>query len=252
MTAESNKDTESSVVNIEAENACVSLPHCIVIIPAHNETQDIANVIADIQKYSNFPVVVVDDASTDNTASMARSAGATVVPLALQLGAWGATQAGLRYALTHDYDYAITMDADGQHLAESLPILLQPIIKQEADVTIGACTERGSAMRKIAWKLMKKVSGLRLEDLTSGFRVYDRIAIRRLAGWQATLLQYQDVGVLAMLQASGLRIVDVEVNMQPRTHGISRIFYSWTSVIYYMSYTLLLGFTKRGMKHRPH
>jgi hypothetical protein len=144
------------------------------------------------------------------------------------------------------------MDADGQHLAESLPILLQPIIKQEADVTIGACTERGSAMRKIAWKLMKKVSGLRLEDLTSGFRVYDRIAIRRLAGWQATLLQYQDVGVLAMLQASGLRIVDVEVNMQPRTHGISRIFYSWTSVIYYMSYTLLLGFTKRGMKHRPH
>ena len=103
--------------------------------------------------------------------------------------------------------------------------------------------------RKIAWALMKKVSGLRLEDLTSGFRVYDRRAIRRLAAWQATLLQYQDVGVLAMLQASGLRIKDVEVNMLPRRSGISRIFFSWTSVIYYMSYTLLLSFTKRGMKH---
>ena len=142
------------------------------------------------------------------------------------------------------------MDADGQHLAESLPALLDPIIKQEADVTIGACTKRGSALRKIAWVLMKKVSGLRLEDLTSGFRVYDRRAIRRLATWQATLLEFQDVGVLAMLQASGLRIKDVEVNMLPRRHGISRIFYSWTSVIYYMSYTLLLSFTKRGMKHR--
>jgi glycosyltransferase involved in cell wall biosynthesis len=196
---------------------------------------------------------VVDDASTDDTIIRARKAGAVVVPLAVQLGAWGATQAGLRYALKNDYLYAITMDADGQHLAEFLPALIKPIIDNKADVTIGACTRRGSALRKIAWMLMKRVSGLRLEDLTSGFRVYDRRAIRRLAAWQATLLEYQDVGVLAMLQASGIRIKDVEVTMLPRRHGISRVYYSWTSVIYYMTYTLLLSFTKRGMKHhQPH
>ena len=96
---------------------------------------------------------------------------------------------------------------------------------------------------------MKRVSGLRLEDLTSGFRVYDRRAIRKLAAWQATLLEYQDVGVLAMLQASGIIIKDVEVNMLPRRHGISRVFYSWSSVFYYMSYTMLLSITKRGMRH---
>jgi len=229
-----------------------SLPGCIVIIPAHNEAKDIAFVIGEIAKHSNFPVVVVDDASTDDTISKARSAGAVVVPLALQIGAWGATQAGLRYALKYDFAHAITMDADGQHLAESLPALIQPIIDKEADVTIGACTTRGSTLRKIAWTLMKRVSGLRLEDLTSGFRVYDRRAIRRLAAWQATLLEYQDVGVLTMLQASGLRIKDVEVEMLPRRSGISRIFYSWASVIYYMSYTLLLSFTKRGIKHHLH
>ena len=227
----------------------VSLPQCIVIIPAHNESKDIAHVIGDIRKHSNFPIVVVDDASTDDTIIKARQAGAVVVPLAVQLGAWGATQTGLRYAIKNDYAYAITMDADGQHLAESLPALLQPIIDKVADVTIGACTKRGSTMRKIAWTLMKRVSGLRLEDLTSGFRVYDRRAIRRLAAWQATLLEYQDVGVLAMLKSSGLRIKDVEVNMVPRRSGVSRVFYSWTSVIYYMSYTLLLSFTKRGMTH---
>jgi len=251
MTSEPDKNTQSSAMNTQAQTSDLCLPRCIVIIPAHNETKDIANVIGDIQKYSNFPVVVVDDASTDNTILEARAAGAVVVPLAIQLGAWGATQTGLRYALNYDYDYAITMDADGQHLAESLPDMLLPIINQKADVTIGACTRRGSALRKVAWTLMKKASGLRLEDLTSGFRVYDRSAIRRLAAWQATLLQYQDVGVLAMLQASGLRIVDVEVSMMPRRTGISRVFYSWTSVVYYMSYTLLLGFTKRGMKHHP-
>jgi glycosyltransferase involved in cell wall biosynthesis len=243
---------ESSLAETEQrESSSLSLPHCVVIIPAFNESSDITNVIGDIKKYTNFPVVVVDDASTDNTISKARAAGAVVIPLAIQLGAWGATQTGLRYALKNQYDYAITMDADGQHLAEFLPALLQPIIDQQADVTIGACTQRGSVLRKIAWALMKKVSGLSLQDLTSGFRVYDRIAIQRLATWQATLLQYQDVGVLVMLQASGLRIRDVEVRMLPRLNGISRVFYSWTSVFYYMSYTLMLGFTKRGIKDHP-
>jgi glycosyltransferase involved in cell wall biosynthesis len=235
-----------------ADKPYISLPHCIVIIPAHDEAKDIAFVIGEINKYSDFPVVVIDDDSTDDTIARAREAGAVVVPLPLQLGAWGATQTGLRYALKNDFNYAITMDADGQHLAESLPALLKPIIDKEADVTIGSCTQRGSKSRKLAWALIKRISGLRLEDLTSGFRVYDRRAIRRLATWQATLLEYQDVGVLAMLQASGLCIKDVEVNMLPRRHGISRIFYSWTSVFYYMCYTMLLSFTKRGMKHDQH
>ncbi len=253
MTPEPDNKTKNNLAENPNNNPGLSLPRCIVIIPAHNEAKDIAYVIDEIRKHSNFPVVVIDDASTDDTIIKAREAGAVVVPLAVHLGAWGATQTGLRYALKHNYAYAITMDADGQHLAESLSALLQPIINKEADVTIGACTTRGSLSRKFAWTLMKRVSGLRLEDLTSGFRVYDRRAIRRLASWQATLLEYQDVGVLAMLQASGMRIKDVEVDMLPRRHGISRVFYSWTSVIYYMSHTLLLSFTKRGMKHHePH
>ena len=227
-----------------------ALASCIIVVPAHNEAEDIASVIDDIRRNCDFPVVVVDDASTDRTIDEARAAGAFVIPLAVQLGAWGATQAGMRYALRKRYSLVITMDADGQHLAESLPQLLEPVLEGRADVVIGACTERGSILRKIAWRLMKRASGLRLEDLTSGFRVYSWQAIRRLAGWQATLLEYQDVGVLAMLQASGLRIHDVSVAMRPRRHGISRVFHSWTSVAYYMVYTLLLAVTKRGAGHQ--
>lgn len=225
-------------------------PGCVVIIPAHNEARGIAQVIAEILRYGDFKIVVIDDASHDDTIEVARKAGATVLPLALQLGAWGATQAGLRYALRKDFSYAISMDADGQHLAESIPALLEPVINQKAGVTIGTCTQRGSWLRKVAWSLMKRVSGLKLEDLTSGYRVYDQRAIRQLASWQATLLEYQDVGVLVMLQASGAKIQDVEVKMLARKHGISRIFNSWTSVAYYMAYTLLLSATKRGMRHK--
>ena len=117
-------------------NTRLSLPRCVVIIPAHNEAQNIGSVIGEVHRLSDFPVVVVDDASTDDTIRKAREAHALVIPLVVQLGAWGANQAGLRYALKNDYAHVITMDADGQHQASSLPALLQPIIDKQADVTI--------------------------------------------------------------------------------------------------------------------
>jgi hypothetical protein len=143
------------------------------------------------------------------------------------------------------------MDADGQHDASFLEDLLRPVIEGAADVSIGACTQRGSMLRKIAWVLIKSTSGLTLEDITSGFRAYNRKAIGELSKPRATLLDYQDVGVLLLLQARGLSIVDVNVDMQDRRNGGSRIFRSWIIVFYYMCQTLLLGLTKRKMA-RPY
>ena len=98
--------------------------------------------------------------------------------------------------------------------------------------------------------MMKQVSGLSLEDITSGLRVYNRRALIELAGWRATILDYQDVGVLLLLQSRGLRIVDVEVSMRPRRSGSSRVFHSWLMVAYYMCHTLMLGLTKRNYSRR--
>ena len=222
----------------------------VILIPAFNEGEIIAEVIAEIGEACDFPILVIDDASTDDTINKAQQAGATVISLAAQLGAWGATQTGLRYALRHGYEVAISMDADGQHEAASLADLIHPVAQGVADVAIGACTQRGSMLRRIAWVMMKKVSGLSLEDVTSGFRVYNRRAIGELASWRATLLDYQDIGVLLLLQSRGLRIVDVKVAMQPRMNGRSRVFHSWLMVGYYMCQTLLLGLTKRDLSHR--
>ena len=215
------------------------------MIPAFNESLVIGSVIKEIQAECNLPIVVIDDASTDNTIAISRQAGATVIPLAAQLGAWGATQTGFRYALRHGYQIAITMDADGQHEAASLGELTRPVSQGIADVAIGACTSRGSMSRRIAWRMMREASGLSLEDLTSGFRVYNYKAIRELASWRATLLDYQDIGVLLLLEAKGIKIVDVPVEMQERKNGKSRVFHSWVTVCYYMGQTLLLGLSKR-------
>jgi glycosyltransferase involved in cell wall biosynthesis len=217
-------------------------------MPAHNEEQDVGSVVEDLLRRYDYPVVVVDDASTDATMAKARAAGAIVIPLASQLGAWGAIQTGMRYAAAKGFDFAITMDADGQHKAASIEQLVKPIIRNEADVSIGTCTRRGSLLRQIAWVIIKRFSGLSLEDITSGFRVFNHKAVEILAGKSATLLDYQDVGVLMLLQSRGIRIADVGVSMSPRRSGISRIFHSWPSVAYYISYTLLLSITKRGYK----
>lgn len=228
----------------------ISLPGAVLLIPAYNEAEVIAEVLAEISNNSDIAVIVIDDASTDDTAAFARSAGATVIPLPVQLGAWGAVQTGMRYALRHNYHTVISMDADGQHEAASLTDLIRPVAEGVADVSIGACTRRGSMSRHIAWTMMKRTSGLSLEDITSGFRVYNLKAIKILASWRATLLDYQDIGVLLLLQSHGLKIVDVKVNMQPRRNGSSRVFHSWLMVIYYMFHTLLLGFSKRQLARR--
>jgi hypothetical protein len=95
-------------------------------------------------------------------------------------------------------------------------------------------------MRHIAWTYFRFLTGFDLDDLTSGFRYYNERACRLLAGEEATLLDYQDVGVLLLLQHARLRIAEVPVDMNPRKHGASRVFSSWWTVARYMAETSLL------------
>lgn len=226
------------------------LPKVGVVIPALNEAAAIGGVVSTLRLQCDYPVVVVDDCSDDDTASIATQAGAQVLPLAVRLGAWGATQTGIRYLLQQGYDIVVTLDADGQHEPDALPGLLEPVIKGDTDVAIGTCPERVSRLRLFAWLMMKTTSGLRMEDITSGFRVYNRRALTELADARATLLDFQDVGVLLRLQSAGLKLLDVPVQMQDRCEGSSRIFHSWLVVGRYMLQTLVLGLSKRQLGAR--
>jgi len=224
----------------------LGLQHSLVIIPAFNEEGSVGRVVTNVLKMKVREVVVIDDCSTDQTAEEARSAGATVVSLPERLGAWGATQTGFRYAVRRGARMVVTMDADGQHNPTDLSALITPIAQKTSNVVIASCTERGSKLRKIAWRWIKRVAHLDVSDITSGFRAYDRLAVRRLAAWPANLIEYQDVGVLLLLQRNRLTISEISVTMADRKNGKSRIFSSWGAVIYYMAQTLLLGASKRS------
>ena len=215
----------------------------LIVIPAKNESATIAEVVGDVRAAGYLDVLVVDDASSDETGLIARRAGAMVLRAPLPQGAWGAMQTGIRYAVRHNFTSVITMDADGQHQTQEIGRLLQAA--QYSDVVIGACPSRGSPARRLAWYFFRRLTGFTLEDLTSGFRLYNAAACRVLTGEAATLIDYQDMGVLLLLRQAGLRFAEVEVQMSQRVDGISRIFYNWRVVARYMLETTILCFAKR-------
>lgn len=213
---------------------------CLAVMPARDEAATVAAVVTEVRRTLGCRVLVVDDASTDGTAAVARGAGAEVLTLPLGLGAWGATQAGIRYARRNEFPAVITLDADGQHLPSSLPALIEAQARSGANVVIGTCVGRLSRAKRIAWRYLRALTGLGLSDFTSGLRLYDAAAIDVLAGQEASLLDYQDVGVLMLLSRSGLRIAETPVEMLPRRAGHSRVFASWPVVARYMMHTTVL------------
>lgn len=204
----------------------------IVVIPARDEEATIAEIV-ERTRAQGYPVLVVDDASGDATGAKAANAGAEVLRLELNRGNLGAIQAGLARGLELGYQWLITLDADGQHAPEDIPALVKAI-RGRSSVVIGSCTERGSRMRHIAWRFLRLVSGLKIDDLTSGFKVYPRQAALRLSRYQTSLLSYQDIPVLLRLKAAGFHLLEVKVFMPPRRSGISRVFSSWNKAFSYM------------------
>lgn len=216
----------------------------LVLIPALNESATIVSVVENVQRLLGCDILVVDDASTDNTRQAAFRAGARVLSHALCLGAWGAIRTGLHYAQREGYDVVITMDADGQHDAGHIPLLLDPISEGRADVVIGACPQRGSLARKLTWFFFRHLTRLKIQDLTSGFRAYSAQAVKKLLQTETGLLDYQDIGVLIYLRRSGLVITEVPVIMACRKAGMSRVFSSWSAVCSYLLTTLLVCISK--------
>jgi hypothetical protein len=227
----------------DVEDAASSVPdrmsgRNLVVIPARDEAASIGDVVTQALAHGGIDVLVIDDGSSDDTAAIARRSGAAVIRAPLRQGAWGATQTGIRHAVRHGYAGVVTMDADGQHEPAHLPRLFEAGVG--ADVVIAACASRGSWLRHVAWSYFRFLTGFGFDDLTSGFRYYNAQACRLLASDAATLLDYQDIGVLLLLRRARFRISEISVTMNPRRNGTSRVFFSWWTVAWYMAETTLL------------
>jgi glycosyltransferase involved in cell wall biosynthesis len=205
-------------------------------------------------------IVVVDDGSTDDTSGVARAGGAAVLRLPYNLGIGGALRTGFRYAVEHDYDAAVQVDADGQHDPASIEVLLGEL--SHADFVIGSRFSGGSVgyrvgrVRRIAMRMLevtvRLLTGTRYTDTSSGFRAFDRDVIEFFA--RTYPAEYME-SVEALVQATyeGFRIVEVPIGMNARAGGDPSTMHAKLAYHYFrVIVTLLVRARRRPVdRHRP-
>ncbi len=201
-----------------------------MIVPAYNEADSIAQVVAEIHRHlPGFDVVVIDDGSRDATLSRIPLTAAAI-SLPFNLGIGGAMQTGYRYAAQYGYDVAVQIDADGQHPPREVPRLLEALHASGADMVIGSrflekgryqqTTSRMAGILLLGW-LIRLLSSRRVTDCTSGFRVVNRRVIRAFAHWYPE--DYPEPEVVLLLVKAGFKIHETPTAMEQRTTGQTSI-----------------------------
>lgn len=180
----------------------------LVIIPAYNEQATVAHVVSEALKIGR--VLVVDDGSKDLTASEAKGAGAEVVSLGGNSGYENAVSEGYRIALERSYEFALTMDADGQHNAESGRALINSIGK--SDIAIGTRSKKPRIFELLGGLIGHYLWGV--SDLFSGMKLYRLSSCSKIGKFD----NYRLVGAELAVRAhrAGLNIVTIPISVNMR------------------------------------
>ena len=195
-----------------------------VIIPAFNEAENLGGVLRRIAElYPEFEIIVVNDGSTDETASVARDSGAIVYSHPYNIGNGAAIKNGIRIA---SGDILVLMDGDGQHLPEDIEALVAPF--PDYDMVVG---ERGKGHHaswsramgnRIFNRFASYVAKFQVMDLTSGFRAIKADLARNLVYLLPNTYSYPTTMTLGVLR-SGKSVRYVAIHAEARKKGKSNI-----------------------------
>jgi len=209
----------------------------IVGIPAFNEEQAIAKVVIHAAEHAD-QVLVVDDGSKDDTATIAQHLGATVLRHEKNLGKGAALRDCFDYAKRSGADVLVTMDGDGQHDASQIPILLDVLAKKNVDVVVGGRLGRPGEMPRFRWlggRALDHATGVNVGDTVvdsqSGFRAYSRRAIEQLTPSEFGMSV--DSELIKKAQSAGLHIdlVPVTVSYSGKTSTTNPLLH-WFDVLF--------------------
>jgi hypothetical protein len=206
----------------------------LVFIPAWNEEDSVAAVIADVREcMPKADLLVIDDGSTDGTVASAREAGALVASLPFNQGLGAALQTGYLHALREGYEVCAHLDADGQHPPREVARLLEEIYADRADLVIGSrYREPGRAesddykptlSRRIGTGVFRFFLTLatrqRFTDTTSGMRAANRKVMALFSEHYSP--DFAEIESLQLAVREGLRVEELPVRMLERTGGSS-------------------------------
>lgn len=163
----------------------------VVVIPALNEEGTIANVINGIKRYAD-EVIVVDDASHDKTAVIAKDEGAFIISHKKNLGYDKSINDGFMLAAERDATVILTFDGDGQHKPEDIPRLIGPILNNEADVVVGK-RPRHSRISEYLYAFIARIKA-NIDDPLCGLKAYH-------------VKVYKDIGYFDRITSIGTQLV---------------------------------------------
>jgi glycosyltransferase involved in cell wall biosynthesis len=220
----------------------------LVLIPAFNEAENLSSVISEVRSHlSEYDIVVVNDGSIDQTASIASSLGVGVISHPVNFGYGAAVQTGFLYAARKGYDIVLLMDGDGQHDAQNAPALIQALKDRSADVVIGSrFLGKGdykiSFARTVGRNLFSLITYLITRksflDISSGFQAIDKRAVAFLS--RNYPVDFPDAEVIIMLLLNGFKVTEIPAHFRQRTAGKS--MFSLSRIIYYPFKVLLAVF----------
>jgi polyprenyl-phospho-N-acetylgalactosaminyl synthase len=197
-----------------------------VIIAAYNEAATIARVISDVAS-CGYRILVVDDGSRDATFDIALASGAVAIRHPVNLGQGAALQTGIEYALSHGAETMVTFDADGQHRASDIGVLLAALKREHAEFALGSRFLGRSVRLPQARRLLllaatqftRLTTGLRLTDAHNGVRAITT-ARRQFTcgriGWRNAS------EILSQIASSGLRYVEVPVTVEYSAYSLAK------------------------------
>ena len=192
-------------------------------IPAYNEEKNIAGIISKLKKYTDS-IIVCDDGSSDLTGDISEQLGAIVIKHSKNRGYGAAINSLFLKAKELESDVFLTLDADGQHRVEDIPIVTNPIIKNEVDLVIGSRfldtkSEEMPNYRKVGIKIITKITNLsikeKLTDSQSGFRAYSRKALQEITPTDDGM----GVSTEILIKASNLELKVAEVPIKVNYNG---------------------------------
>ena len=193
-------------------------------MPAHNEAQCVGDVVHAVRdQYPHARVAVVNDGSTDNTASVARRAGAIVLNLPFNSGYGVALHTGIRWAARRSPQAVVTLDSDGQHDPSEAAPLLEQVLSGSADLVIGSRYSRQGAQYDVpflrragSWVFAVSTSALianRITDPTSGFQCLGPKALELYASMHDFPENTPDADLIVYACRQGLSVQELPVRM---------------------------------------
>ena len=193
--------------------------NCCIIIPTYNNDHALESVISGVLAYTDH-VIVVNDGSTDQTkAILDRIPMIQKITIPVNTGKGWALRQGFAHAIKQGYRYAITIDSDGQHFPEDLPLFLDLIEEQPDSLILGARDMVQEAVpgtsnfgHKFSIFWFKVETGITVLDVQTGFRLYPLNRIKEIR-WVVSKKYEYEVEILVRLAWQGVNILSVPVKV---------------------------------------